>query len=396
MPQIRIILILLVGICFRGFSQNTQVDVLQQNREAQIRKIEETNRILRSQKTVTQTSIDRLKAIQEQISQRNLLMLNLTSELSWLADKMEESDLVINDLTEDLDTLKSEYAAMIYFSSKSGGAVEKLSYLFSSETANQFIARIQYLKQYQESRKTQISSIQKVKTTLTKRREDYISMERDKKMLLDSLSSNDHQLFDLHQKQEILVTQLKKKEQKLRQDLIQQRKILAELNKKIEEQVQKQIVMSESGEVELKETPKIARVAAKFEDAKGYLIWPVEEGFIASRFGKHPHPVLKDIWVENNGVDIRTNENSKVRVVYPGKVVSVTKIPGMDWMVLVQHGNYFTAYSRLKKVAVSTNDEVNKHQTLGIVSSNEQGIAEVQFQIWRNQHKVNPEYWLAK
>jgi len=396
MLPLRITILLLLGIIYFADAQEFPREQLEQNREAQIRKIEETSKILRKQESQTKSSMAKLQALQQQINQRNQLMLTLTSELTWLEQKMTESDAVINSLTSDLEGLKDEYAAMIYFSSKSGGAVEKLSYLFSSETVNQLVARVQYIKQYQQSRQAQISSIEKVKTTLTQRRDDFSEMEGEKSTLLDSLSSNNTQLYELQEKQNNLVITLKRKEENLKESLSQQRKVLSELDRKIEAQVKKQLVISEDGEVMLKETPKTSKTAANFEQTKGYMVWPVEEGFITARFGKHPHPVLKDIWVENNGVDIRTNTGAKVMAVYPGKVVWVTKVPGMDYMVLVQHGNYFTAYSRLKKVQVTLNEEVDKNQTLGTVSTNDEGVAEVQFQIWKNQFKVNPEYWLAK
>ncbi len=397
MSKIKVFLAIALGLwTLSALAQSDSSINLEKERLAQLQKIEETNRILSKQQGKLRESMASLLATEQQIEQRNALMLTLSSEVTWLSQRIGENELVITDLAENLEELKDEYAAMIYFSSKSGNALERLSYLFSSETVNQFVARVEYLKQYQKSRQQQMKAIASVKEKLSTRQLVYKEMEEEKRVLLDSLASNDAALFTLQAKQEALVKSLKQREAEIRKALEQHKQQLQELEAKIQQEVEKQMVMSESGEVVLKETPNASYAASRFEETKGYLSWPVKEGFISGRFGKHPHPVLEDIWVENNGVDIRTNENAGVYAVYPGKVVLITKVPGMHFMVLVQHGNYFTAYSRLKEVSVELNANVLKGETLGIVATNEEGISEVQFQIWKNQQKVNPAYWLTK
>ncbi len=365
-------------------------------RLSQLQKIERTNLILQQTEEKAAENMAALRALDEQIAQRNALLLALTDELQWLDAQIDETSTVVASMTEDLEKLKTEYAAMVYFSSKSGDAVERLSYLFSSETVNQFLARIQYLRQYQQSRQQQIQAINSVKGVLTEQHAHYETLKESKTALLDSTERNGQTLYALKEERKAMIDKLKAKDKTLREALRNEQAALQTLDQRINERVKQRVSLSESGDADLPPTPSTTKSAADFSALKGYLGWPVEEGFISSQFGKHPHPVLTDIWIENNGVDIRTKAGAQVRAVYGGRVVLVTKLPEMEYMVLVQHGNYFTAYSKLESVTVGLNDVVDKNQPLGKVLTNAEGVAEVQFQIWHYQQKLNPSFWLSK
>jgi len=136
-------------------------------------------------------------------------------------------------------------------------------------------------------------------------------------------------------------------------------------------------------------------LASSFAASKNRLPWPVGKGFISDHFGRRPHEVLKGIYVENQGVDIQTNVGEGVKTVYDGIVQDVTSMPGMNNVVAIQHGDYFTVYAKLKTVSVRVGQRVKARDTIGTVATNKNGISEVQFQIWKEFTKLNPESWLA-
>ena len=107
----------------------------------------------------------------------------------------------------------------------------------------------------------------------------------------------------------------------------------------------------------------------------------------------HPHPVLKGITVQNNGIDIQSEAGSAVKSLFNGTVASVTKIPGYDYMVMVRHGMYFTVYSKLASTSVKKGDEVTTGQVLGHLGSEE---PELHLEIWQDKTKLNPESWIKK
>ncbi|GAB3756650.1 hypothetical protein GCM10028817_27110 [Spirosoma pomorum] len=135
-------------------------------------------------------------------------------------------------------------------------------------------------------------------------------------------------------------------------------------------------------------------LASSFTASRAHLPWPVSKGFIADRFGRKPHPVLKGIYVENQGVDIQTNAGENVRAVYDGIVQDVTSMPGMNNVIAIQHGDYFTVYAKLRSVSVQTGQRVKARETIGTVATDKNGVSEIQFQIWKAFTKLNPESWL--
>ena len=136
-------------------------------------------------------------------------------------------------------------------------------------------------------------------------------------------------------------------------------------------------------------------LASSFAASRTRLPWPVTKGFISDHFGRRPHAVLKGIYVENQGVDIQTNAGEGVRSVYDGIVQDVTSMPGMHNVVAIQHGDYFTVYAKLKSVAVHAGQRVKAREPIGIVATDKNGVSEIQFQIWKEFTKLNPESWLT-
>lgn len=136
-------------------------------------------------------------------------------------------------------------------------------------------------------------------------------------------------------------------------------------------------------------------LASSFTASRARLPWPVTKGFISDRFGRKAHPVLKGIYVENQGVDIQTNAGEGVRTVYDGIVQDVTSMPGMNNVVAIQHGDYFTVYAKLRSVSVRAGQRVKARESIGTVATDKNGVSEIQFQIWKEFTKLNPESWLT-
>jgi len=120
----------------------------------------------------------------------------------------------------------------------------------------------------------------------------------------------------------------------------------------------------------------------------------VERGFISQGFGRHNHPVLKGVVVENRGIDIQTTQGAAARAIFEGKVITVATVPGMNNIVMVQHGEYFTVYAKLKSVSVSPGQTVKLKDVIGTVYTGQDGTTELQFQIWKNSSNLNPAIWL--
>ena len=142
-------------------------------------------------------------------------------------------------------------------------------------------------------------------------------------------------------------------------------------------------------------TPETAVLSSSFSGNRGRLPWPVSRGFISQRFGRHPHPVLRHVTVENRGVDIQTGAGEEVRSCFAGKVLTIANIAGMNTIVMIQHGDFFTVYAKLRSVSVHEGQRVSAREVIGTVATDGEGTSELQFQVWHNSANLNPETWLG-
>ena len=72
----------------------------------------------------------------------------------------------------------------------------------------------------------------------------------------------------------------------------------------------------------------------------------------------------------------------------------ITVLPGYHQCILVQHGNYFTLYAKMKRVDVKAGDKVSTGQVLGTVDTIA-GETVFHFEIWDDRTiPQDPERWL--
>lgn len=145
-------------------------------------------------------------------------------------------------------------------------------------------------------------------------------------------------------------------------------------------------------------TPDEQLISDNFAGNKGMLPWPVLTGRISMGYGRHPHPVLEKIDVNNNGVDITTGRNALVRSIFEGEVTGISDVPGVGKIVIIRHGEYLSMYVRLEEVYVKLGDKVKTKQNIGKVRFDEEEEKSiVHLEVWKSGvGKLNPELWIAK
>jgi len=144
-------------------------------------------------------------------------------------------------------------------------------------------------------------------------------------------------------------------------------------------------------------TPEELTLSNAFAGNKGKLPWPTERGIIASRYGTHPHPVLKKVTIKNNGIDITTQKGAQARAVFDGIVVSTNTITASNNAVIIRHGDYFTVYTNLDDVFVKRGDKVKTKDLIGQIHTDKSsGKTMVHFELWKGRQIVDPALWLAR
>ena len=371
------------------------------------KRLAEFDQILKRTAETKKSSIGQLNAVNKQLKTRISFINTLSKEVSLLNSEIKETETAISSLEKDLKNLKEEYSGMIYTSSKLNSGLTMTAFIFSSTTFKQFYMRLKYLKQYSDARKKQVELINKKTEELAFQRKTLEAKKSEKQMVLNQEQQQKQKLDQAKKEQQGIVNDLSKQEQDLMKKIAAAKKQQENLNRMIKRVIEEEIRLAEaeakkknstaskSSGSSIPLTPEAAALSSSFAGNRGRLPWPVESGFISKRFGTHPHPTLKGISEDNDGIDIQTKPNSEVRSVFDGEVTKIFTVPGYGGTIVVKHGEYYTMYSKLKVISVRSGDKVKAKQVLGQVYTNKDGVAEVHFEAWKGLQPMDPSIWLA-
>ena len=384
-------LIILLLYSFNQYSQQSRSS-LEKERDVNLVKIQEAETILKETEKSKNITVGKLNVINKQIRNRQSLISNLRSDIKVQSDEIILIRNLIISLKRDLRILNNEYSDMIYSSYKSRSSLDKLTYIFSSKDYNQMFRRFNYIFQYSKFRKNQIIEINKVYEELEYQENNLSDINKKQKKLLDDELSENNKLQKLKGRQRKIISDLNKKQRNLRKEIAERKVALENLDKLIRDIIrrEKEALLKNGDDINLLE------ITEGFEANIGKFEWPVKSGFISNKFGEHAHPIIKNIKVKNDGIDIQTSKSSQVHAIYDGKVSTVAFIPGMNNVVIINHGEYYTLYAKLKNLKVQKGDIISEKQVIADLVTNNDGITQLQFQIWKNNIKLNPENWIIK
>lgn len=377
--------------CLQAVAQKSKSQ-LQKEKQQNLEKIQETEKILSETSTKKTNSIGELNAVKERIKQQEALINSIKGEMSVLDSEIGENNDIIRALEEDLRRLKKEYAAMLFAAQKANNSTTRLTFLFSAESFDQLIMRLRYMEQYSETRKLQADQILKVAEALGGQVREIEVRRTEKNKLLTEEEKENESLDNLRKKQNSIVRSLEKEEKKLKKDLAATKKAVAELDKLIEEIIREEAARAARSSKKI--TEAVVALSSSFEQNKNKFPWPVSSGFVSQKFGRQNHPVLKGIIINNNGVNIQTKEDEKVKCIFEGEVSRIAFIQTMGNTVIIKHGDYLTVYAGLKEVFVRSGQKVSTNQEIGKVFSNTEGVSELRFQIFKNTTALDPQIWL--
>ena len=406
--------------------------------------IDLASELLLKTKNTKEASLSELQTLNQKIEARNKLIRTMDRQIRSIDREVMRKAKEIKKLEIRVDSLKSDYADLIKLAQRQQKPRDQILFILSSSSFAQAAKRMQYFKDMTAYRERQVQQIAVAQETLARERETLIAKKAEKIQVQTAQEGEKIALQADAQVQETTVQNLQSKESTLKKDIDKKqrqaqqleqqiKRIIAEEMRKAKERAERSSLEGEAKELGLVSgkdysrrtsnkalkklidktraakgldvrddgpsfamTPEARALANNFASNKGALPWPVERGIITGKFGKHPHPIVKGVIVDNPHIEITTEENAIVRSVFEGEVSSVVPIPGANVMVLVRHGNYFTVYSNLINVKVKAGDVVSLKEPIGTAFTDEEGKTMVQLGIWKDADIQDPNPWLAK
>lgn len=330
-----------------------------------------------------------LNLVQRKMTRRKALVSESEQQIRVLDDSISRCQRELGRLQAEYDTLSVYYERLVRSAYKNRDARLWYMYILSSDSFSQGLRRFGYLRSFSREMSAQGEQLLQMQSELETQATRLSSLKKDASALRESRVRDIKELQVEEAEVNGLVAQLKSDRARYQQQLARKQKEMSELKRKTDELIKKK-----TAEAKKKATTAVdAALSSSFAANKGKLPWPVE-GTVTGSFGSHPHPVYKNVTLPfNNGVNVAVVRNAAVKAVFDGTVASIHVMPGYNQCILIQHGDYFTLYCRLKTVSVKEGTKVKTGQVLGVVDTIG-GEDELHFELWKGQSPQNPESWL--
>lgn len=390
--------------CLLIFSQlilsQTTRKQLESQKAAIQKELKQINELLfknKKQKAETFSDIEKLSL---KIERKQEFIKLTNKQINLLNKDLQENQKKQDQLSIELSQVRSAYKELILQSYKARSGKNRLMFVLSSETFFQAFKRTQYIKQYAVFRKAQANKILKLSEQLNKIKEELNERKQIKQQLLNDNRLTQKSLENEKKQADKIAFMLRKEEKKYKKNILAKQRERTRIDKQIDKLIRDAIAASNKNKEKSDSftlTPEAIALEKNFELNKGKLPWPVSRGVVIQKFGTQPHPVVKTAKIKSNGIVIATETSAKVKTVFKGKVLSVLRFKGSNPTILIQHGNYITAYKNLYKVYVTKGDDLQSGEVIGEVFTNSStGESSIQFSIFKRTTALNPLSWILK
>ncbi|MBQ8809867.1 MAG: peptidoglycan DD-metalloendopeptidase family protein [Bacteroidales bacterium] len=363
----------------------------QEERKARLeREIAIIDRQLAENASQSSSMLSDLTLIRKNISNRKALVAEADAKVRRINDSIYITQKEINRLQARVDTLTSHYSRLVLSAYKNRDARIWYMYMFASDNLGQAFRRFGYFRNLSTHMKNEARTIRTMQDELAVRKDELAQMKASAEAVKKERVQELEKLRKDEAKADGVVKKLQKDRKKYQNQLAAKKKEVNALNREIARIIASAMTV-DSKKKEKK--PVDLKLDGEFSKNKGKLPWPAD-GPVVSGFGKHFHPVYKNLELPpNNGVDIALAKGTQVCSVFDGVVAQVIVMPGYNQCVLVQHGNYFTLYCKMKNLLVVQGDKVKTGQALGTIDTIN-GQTQLHFEIWKGKNPQNPENWL--
>ena len=382
----------LLSVSMAASAQDTRA---QEEKKARLeREIAIIDKQLAENASQSSSMLTDLSLIRKKISNRKALVSESDRVIRQYSDSIYMAQKEINRLQARVDTLTAHYSKLVLSAYKNRDSRIWYMYMFASDNLGQAFRRFGYFRNLSTQMKNEAKSIRTMQDELALKQERLALLKKDAQAVKAERQKELDNLRKDESKADSVVKKLQKDRKKYQSQLASKKKEIDALNREIARLIAN--AMNKDGQKSSSKTPKAPvdmKLDAEFSKNKGKLPWPAD-GPVVSRFGKHYHPVYKNLELPpNNGVDIALAKGEHVKAVFDGVVSQVLVMPGYNQCVLVQHGNYFTLYCKMKNIAVKAGDKVKTGQLIGDIDTIN-GQTQLHFEVWKGKDPQNPETWL--
>lgn len=431
MKRFFVILIGCLWLAVPLFAQsNKLIRELESKRGALQKQIAESETILKNTKKDVGSQLNSLAALTGQIEERKRYIMAINNDVEAIERELASLQRQLRSLERDLRDKKKKYEASVQYLYKNKSIEEKLMFIFSAKNLGQTYRRMRYVREYATYQRLQGEEILKKQEQIRKKKAERQQVKAAKENLLKEREGEKVKLEAQEKEKRTLVANLQKKQRGLQNEINKKRREANQLNARIDKLIAEEIERARKRAQEEARREEAARRKARkegqsagtgaktkskplevytmskadrelsgnFAANRGKLPMPISGAYIiTSHYGQYAVEGLRNVKLDNKGIDIQGKPGAQARAIFDGKVAAVFQLNGL-FNVLIRHGNYISVYCNLSSASVKPGDAVKTKQSIGQVFSDgtDNGRTVLHFQLRREKEKLNPEPWLNR
>ena len=435
--------------------KTTTVQDLEKQRKQIQQQIKEQERRLANTQQDVKKRLQNLMMLNTEIAGKRRTIDTIRHDISNLEDEIETLSLQLEKLQKELEDCKEKYVKSMRYMHRNRSAQSQMMFIFSADNLTQMYRRLRFMREYAAYQHVQGDEVKAQQEAVNVKFQEIALAREKKTQLLAKGERERVALEGKQTEQQNVVKTLQKEQKTIQNIIAQQKKKDAALNAQIDrliaEEVARQKARAEAEarrraeaaarERELAEArareekaraeaktakdkksreeaerrvreaeekrvaaqrkaesmPMIApsedtRISGNFESNRGRFPMPITGAYrIVSHFGQYNVEGLRNVTLDNKGINIKGENGAQARSIFDGEVSGVFSFGG-TMVVMVRHGSYISVYCNLVSVNVHRGQRVSTRQALGRVGADNI----LQFQLRKETTKLNPESWLGR
>lgn len=421
-------ILILIFTLLSGFvySQSTpKIRQLEKERNELHQRISESESLLKSTGNDVKSQLDNLALISGQIDERRRYLSAIQKDINSIQQEINRLEGELKVLNADLELKRERYEKSLKYLHRNSSIQEKLMFIFSADNLSQMYRRLRYVRQYADFQRLKGEEI-KSKLAEIKDKKKVTEETYDAKLaLLKHQETEKKKLEEQEADRKKLLASMQKKQRQLKNEIDKQRKAANKLNaeidrliaieieaarKRAEEERRRKEAEAKKQQPSGKEVSKPVtkqmdayrvddsdrKLSGTFERNKGRLPIPVTGPYvIVGHYGQYQVEGLRNVRLDNKGIDIKAKQGAMARTIFDGEVTAVFQYNGLA-NVLVRHGSYISVYCNLESVVVRQGSQLKTRDVIGQISTDSDGNTVLHFQLRKEKDKLNPELWIAK
>lgn len=430
-------LLFIIGIlglfCMPSMAQSTRKIRELEKQHAELQKqISQSESLLQSTKKDVKSQLSNLTLLSGQIDERKKYIATIENDVNVIQREVDRLQVELNTLKKELADKKDNYEQSVKYLYHNRSIQEKLMFIFSADNLNQMYRRMRYVRQYADYQRMQGLEVERKQRQVRDKQKVLVASREAKRKLLEAGQAEKVKLEAQEKERKGLLASLQKKQRTIQGEIKQKRRSADKLNaqidkliaieiekarKRAEEEARRKataengrnkkegtnsktpakgqnIPSSKMGEFKIDSEDR--RLSSVFEQNKGKLPIPITGAYmIVGHYGQYQVDGLRNVRLDNKGVDIRGKQGAQARAIFNGEVSAIFQYNGLS-NVLIRHGSYISVYCNLQSVLVHKGSKVNTRDVIGQVHTDKEGNTILHFQLRKETAKLNPEIWLQR